>query len=448
MNELKNVNQNADISVGLDIGTSKLCLIIAQKDKNSNDNKILGLGITDSEGLSRGVITNIDKTVNAIKKIVQQAEQQSGIKIEDVVVGIAGDHIESLPQRGIISISNRNKEITKDDVDRLIRETKNISIPADRQIIHVFPQSYIIDGQDGVTDPIGMSGIRMEAEVLIITASSTAIQNIYRCVERAGLRVKDLVLEPIAASNATLNDEEKEVGVALVDIGGGTTDIAIYYENVLRHISIFSIAGKHITDDIRKVLGIIGTQAELIKRKHGNSLTETISEDEIFMVPGVAGRSPKEISKKMLSQIIQARSEEILEFINAELKNSNLSDSLGAGIVLTGGCSLLDGLDELAEKLLNQAVKIGIPSGFSSSGLAPETASPLYSTAVGLTLWGFNQYNNQDESKTSAKLVFIDDEFKETDKIKIGDKSSESDDIKSDSKESLLGRIKNIMTNL
>jgi cell division protein FtsA len=242
-----------DIIVGLDIGTSKVCVLVVATDSSRQTLNILGIGLADSEGLRRGVVVHIEKTVNSIRQAVEQAEQQAGIKIKDVVVGIAGDHIQSLPTRSIISISNPTKEISHADVQRLLDEARKIAIPSDRRILHVIPQDYIIDGQDGITDPIGMSGIRMEANVHIVTSLVTAMQNIYRCVERAGLTVSDIVLEPLASSNAVLDNDEKEVGVALIDIGGGTTDVAVFVEGIIRHTAVFAIAGHQVTDDICKV---------------------------------------------------------------------------------------------------------------------------------------------------------------------------------------------------
>lgn len=376
------------ITVGLDIGTSKICALVASPNIEEQTLQVLGIGIAESEGLNRGVVVNIDKTVNAIKKVISQAEQQAGIKIKDVVIGLAGDHVESIHTRGIIGISNPTGEITEADVKRLIEETKKIAIPSERRIIHVIPQDFIIDGQDGITDPIGMSGVRLEANVSIVTGINTAIQNLYTCVTRCGLNVKELVLEPIASSAAVLTSEEKEVGVALIDIGGGTTDIAVFEENVLRYTNVFGIGGKHVTDDIRKVIGIINTHAERIKREYGHSYLPSIMNDEVFMIPGISGRKPMEATKSYLCQIIQARMEELFNFIGMELRNSGYANKLGAGVVITGGTTLLKGTDKLAAEILGMPVKIGIPTHVSYSGLAPEVGSPVYSTAVGLALYG------------------------------------------------------------
>jgi len=404
---------NQRIAVGLDIGTTKICAIVASKDPDSTNLNILGIGIADSEGLNRGVVTNIERTVTSIKKVIHDAEQQSGLKIQDVVVGIAGDHIESFQSSGIVGISSPTNEISSKDIDRLLEETRKIPISADRKIIHIIPQDFKIDGQDGIIDPLGMSGVRMEANVHVVTGLTTAIQNLYRCVERAGLNIKELVLEPLASSKAVLTDEEKEVGVAVVDIGGGTTDIAIFEENLVRYTSVIAIAGKQVTDDVRRGLSIIQQQAERIKREYGHSFASSITKDEVIMVPGIGGRNPKEITKKYLCNILQPRMEEILEFVHAEIIKSGFADRLGAGIVITGGTSLLRGTDELAQHIFNMPVKIGIPYGFTYSGLGPEISNPMYATSVGLVLWDMEKFGGSPlEQKTDNEQV-IENVFKE-----------------------------------
>ncbi len=377
-----------DIIVGLDIGTSKVCVLVVATDSSRQTLNILGIGLADSEGLRRGVVVHIEKTVNSIRQAVEQAEQQAGIKIKDVVVGIAGDHIQSLPTRSIISISNPTKEISHADVQRLLDEARKIAISSDRRILHVIPQDYIIDGQDGITDPIGMSGIRMEANVHIVTSLFTAMQNIDRCVERAGLKVSEIVLEPLASSNAVLDNDEKEVGVALIDIGGGTTDVAVFVEGIIRHTAVFAIAGHQVTDDICKVLGILQNQAERIKREYGHAHQESIMRDEVFMIPGIGGRKPLEVTKSLLCQIIEPRMEEIFEFAHAEIRKSGYADRLSAGVIVTGGSALLRGTEELAQRVIGRPVKIGIPSAMGYGGLAPEVESPMFSTAVGLVMQG------------------------------------------------------------
>ncbi len=377
------------IVVGLDIGTSKVCAIVAARDSDIGDVHILGIGHAPSDGLNRGVVVNIEKTVRSIEMAIGQAQSQSGVAIESVSVGIAGDHIQSSPGRGVVTISNSDRIITREDVERLLLDARRVNMPSDRRILHVIPQEYIIDGQDGIYDPVGMSGLRMEASVHIVTGLVTAAQNIFRCVERTGLRVDDIVLEPLASSYAILDDDEKEVGVAVVDIGGGTTDIAVFEDKTIRHTSVIGIAGRMVTDDIRKGLGIIAEQAEQIKREYGCALESTILNDEIFMIPGIGGRKPMEISKRILCQIIQPRMEEILEFVLVELRKSGYLRRLSAGVVLTGGGALLRGSAELAQQVLGMPVKIGIPSGIGGAALAPEVESPIYATGVGLVIRAF-----------------------------------------------------------
>jgi cell division protein FtsA len=373
-----------DIIVGLDLGTTKVCVIVAAEEEGGNIN-ILGIGRSASDGLTRGVVTNIDKTVKSIQRAVEEAQAQSGVKVKRVNVGIAGEHIQSFQSRGVIAISNADNEIMQSDVDRLIEDTKRVALPTDRQILHVIPQEFIIDGQDGVHDPVGMSGVRMEANVHIITGLVTAAQNIYKCVQRTGLDVEDMVLEPLASSYAILDDEEKEVGVVLIDIGGGTTDLAVFEERTIRHTYDSGIAGQKVTDDIRKGLGVLKEQAERLKREFGCAYMPSIVDTEEITLPGIGGRPPLQIDNRLLCQIIQPRMEEILEIAAMEIKRSGYSKHLSAGAVLTGGGSLIKGTVDLAQEVLGMPVKLGIPTGFRA-GLVKEVENPIYSTAVGLIL--------------------------------------------------------------
>jgi cell division protein FtsA len=375
-----------NIIVGLDIGTTKVCAVVAGTDEHGRVN-ILGLGRSPSEGMMRGVVINIDKTIRSISNAIAEAQSQSGIAITSVIVGIAGDHIQSFQSRGVISISGPEHEVTQADIDRLIEDTKRIALPSDRKIIHVIPQEFIIDGQDGVYDPFGMSGIRMEANVHIITGLVSAAQNIYKCVQRAGLEVTDMVLEPLASSYAVLDDEEKEVGVALLDVGGGTTDLAVFEERTIRHTAVIGIAGKKVTDDIRKGLGILNEQAERLKKEEGWAYLPAVVDNASITLPGVGGRSPTEIDRRLLAQIIQPRMEEIFEIAALEIKRSGYSKHLSGGVVLTGGGALVKGTTDLASEVLGMPTKLGIPSGFSG-GLIREIENPAYSTAVGLVIHG------------------------------------------------------------
>jgi cell division protein FtsA len=375
-----------NIIVGLDIGTTKVCAVVAGADEQGRVN-ILGLGRAPSDGITRGVVTHIDRTTNAIAAAIQEAQATSGVAITTVIVGIAGDHIQSFQSRGVISISGPEHEVTQSDIDRLIEDCKRVALPSDRKIIHVIPQEFIIDGQDGVYDPLGMSGVRMEANVHVITGLVSAAQNIYRCVQRVGLEVADMVLEPLASSFAVLDDEEKEVGIALIDVGGGTTDLAVFEERTIRHTAVIGIAGKKVTDDIRKGLGILSDQAERLKREHGYAYVPAVLNNEPVILPGVGGRAPIEIDKRLLAQIIQPRMEEIFEIVALEIKRSGYSKHLSGGAVLTGGGALIKGTAELAREVLGMPVKIGIPGGFSG-GLIREIENPAYATAVGLVHYG------------------------------------------------------------
>jgi cell division protein FtsA len=398
------------IIVGLDIGTTKVCAVVASITATNQVN-ILGVGKAPSDGLNRGVVVNIEKTVNAIRAAVEQAELASGIQVTAVNVGIAGDHIRSLRSKGVVTITNRDNEIMMKDVERLLADCRNIALPSDYEIIHVIPQEFIVDGQDGISDPVGMSGMRMEAEVHIITGLVSAVKNMYRCVERAGYQVADLMLEPLASSYAVLEEEEREAGVVLVDIGGGTTDVAVLHDNTIRHTAVVAIAGQKVTDDIRIGLSVLEDQAEKLKREHGIAYADLIGEDEIITIPGIAGRPPKEIKKSVLARIIQARVEEILEIVAIEIKRSGYAQQLSAGVVLTGGGSLLEGICPLANEILGMDAKIGLPRGLSG-GLVNEVRSPIYATSVGLVMHALNTKTpqvNVNPAVTKQETVKGDD---------------------------------------
>ncbi len=377
---------NERIVVGVDIGTTKVCAVVASVDEANRVN-ILGVGVAESDGLNRGVVVNIDKTVASLQAALHEAERTAGIQVRQVIVGIAGDHIQSFQSRGVITISNRDGEITRRDVERLLEDTTHVALPADREILHVIPQEFIVDGQDGVADPVGMSGVRLEANVHIITGLVSAAKNVYRCVEKAGYEVADLVLEPLASSFAVLHPDEKEIGVALIDIGGGTTDIAVFEDNTIRHTGVIAVAGNKVTDDIRKGLGIMRDQAERLKCRFGVAMVDLIEEDEEITIPGIGGRPEKRISRSTLAQIIQPRMEEILEIAAIEIKRSGYARHLAAGVVLTGGGALIPGTAELAADVLGMEARIGSPMGISG-GMVAEVSDPKFSTAVGLVLYG------------------------------------------------------------
>lgn len=389
------------IVVGLDIGTTKVCAIVASIDEQERIN-ILGVGKAKSEGLKRGVVVNIEKTMNAIRTAVEQAERASGKKVHAVNVGIAGDHINSIRSRGAITKSDLSQEISKVDVDRLIEEIKQIKLPPDQQIIHVIPQEFSVDGQDGIVDPIGMSGMRIEADVHIITGMVSAVKNIYRCVEKAGYEVMDIILEPLASSYAVLADEEKEAGVVLVDIGGGTTDVAVFHENTIRHTAVIAIGGQKVTDDVRIGLNILVEQAEKLKSNYGESFVDLMEIDDVIEVPGIAGRQAKEISRAVLCNIIQARMQEILEIVEIEIKRSTYAERLSAGIVFTGGGSLVKNLEALSQQVTGMDVKVGYPRGLAG-GLIEEVNSPIYSTAIGLVMHAMHAGHFSMEGEAAAE---------------------------------------------
>ena len=393
-----------ELHVGLDIGTTKVCAVVAVTDPVRKSIDIVGAGIAPCEGLKKGVVTNIGKTADAVRQAIDKAEQQSGYRITNVVVGVAGDHIATSQTRAIVTIGGH--EITQSDVNRLHHELRQVRIMPDRQILHVIPQDYIIDGQEGISDPLGMSGKRLEANALVITASSSAVENIYRCAERASISIDAIVLQPLASAYAVLDEAEKEVGVAIIDIGGGTSDVAVFKDNVLRYANIVSIAGQKVTDDIVAVLGIRNVDAERIKREHGHADAASIMRDEQFQIPGVAGRTPTQLSKSILCQIIEPRVEEIYELSMQLLMESGWAHQLSAGVVVTGGCSMLRGADALAQRLFRMPVNIGIPRGFSAEGLAKEVSSPMYATAVGLALYSRHHADENYDRREATHVQY------------------------------------------
>jgi cell division protein FtsA len=418
-------NENQKIAVGLDIGTTKICAIVLTEGDRNGTYNIIGCDTIVNSGVNRGVIVNIEKTVEAIKNVIAKTEQQAGTKISEVVVGIAGDHIESFSEVSTISISNPKLIISPSDVERAIDELRKSKISADRKIIHIVPYEYIIDGQDGFTHPIGAYGRRMQANVHIVTGIRTAVQNINLCVEQnAGLKVKDIILEPIASSIALLGNDEKEVGVCLIDIGGGTTDITIFKDEVLRFTSVIAIGGNKITDDVRTGIGTTKDEAERVKRTYGHSYKPSIMKrEEVIMIRGVGGSPHKEITKEELCDIIQPRVEELFEICNEELVKSGFANGLGAGIVLTGGSALLKGVDELASRIFKLPIRIGYPSGDRYIGLSTEIESPIYSTAVGLALHSLSM-----EAVESIKgAAYFDDHSEEKYNSTVEDDSEESD---------------------
>lgn len=380
-----------EIVVGLDIGTTKIACLVGRKTDHDKI-EILGIGKAPSLGVTRGVVSNIEKTVQSIRSAVEEAEAKSGIEINVVNVGIAGQHIKSLQHRGMITRDSIEEEISQKDVDELIDDMYKLVMMPGEEIIHVLPQEYIVDRQPGIKDPIGMSGVQLEANFHIITGQMAAARNIFKCVHKAGLEVAELILEPLASSSAVISEEEKEAGVALVDIGGGTTDIAIFHDGIIRHTAVIPFGGNVITEDIKEGCTIMHRQAELLKTKFGSAVTQTSQENEVVCIPGLRGRDPKEISVMNLANIINARMSEILEHIYFEIKNSGYEKKLIGGIVVTGGGSQLKHLNQLIEFTTGVDSRVGYPNEHLSSNTNINVTSPLFATGVGLVAKGFEQF--------------------------------------------------------
>lgn len=390
------------IIVGLDIGTTKICAIVGRKN-DYGKLEVLGLGKAESEGVIKGIVTNIDKTVFAIEKAIKEASDMAGIDIGVVNVGIAGQHIRSSIHHGSITRNSKEDEISIEDVNRLTEDMYRIVIPPGSEIIHVMPQDYMVDYEDGIKDPVGMSGVKLEADFHIITAQTSAINNINKCVRRAGLEIEDLILEPLASSLAVLSDEEKEAGVCLIDIGGGTTDIAIFYDNIIRHTAVIPFGGNILTTDIQHGLMVMARQAEQLKTRFGKAIAEEASPNEIVSIPGIRNRTAKEISVKNLSNIIQARMEEIIEMAHTEIISSGFENRLAGGIVITGGGSQLSCLKQLVEYMTGMDTRIGYPNEHLGKSKLEAVKSPMYATAVGLVLSGFRSLDEREERYKEAK---------------------------------------------
>lgn len=393
----------SNIITGLDLGTTKVACVIAEIDEDE-EIRIKGVGTSPSEGLRKGVVVNLERTVDSIKRAVSDAELMSGVKVSSLYAGIAGDHTRSMTSRGVIAVSSPGNEIKKSDVDRVVEQAKAVSIPIDREIIHVIPQEFIVDDQSGIKNPKGMSGVRLEAEVHIVTGAVSSAANIYKSIERAGFKVKDIVLQPLASSYAVLDTDEKEIGVALIDIGGGTTDIAIFHEGSLKHTQVIGLGGVNVTNDIAFGLRTPRMQAEHIKTEYGCALASLIDGNEKIKVEGVGGRGEREVPRVLLCDIVEPRMEEIFSISNREIKKTDYADLLGAGIVLTGGTAKLTGMVELAEEIFDMPAKIGIPEGIS--GLVDAVRDPVYSTGVGLVIYGYKNMNKSEHWGKDDSLIF------------------------------------------
>lgn len=392
-----------NLIVGLDIGTSKVVAIVGEVTPE-NDIEIIGLGSHPSRGLKKGVVVNIESTVQSIQRAVEEAELMAGCQIHSVYAGIAGSHIRSLNSHGIVAI--RDKEVTQYDVERVIDAARAVAIPADQKVLHIMPQEFIIDDQESIREPIGMSGVRLEAKVHMVTGAVSAAQNIIKCVRRCGLEVDDIILEQLASSHSVLTEDEKELGVCLVDIGGGTTDIAVFTEGAIRHTAVIPIAGDQVTNDIAVALRTPTQHAEEIKIKYACALTQLASAEETIEVPSVGERPVRRLARQTLAEVVEPRYEELFTLIQAELRRSGFEDLCAAGIVLTGGSSKMEGAVELAEEIFHMPVRLGVPQYVS--GLVDVVQNPIYSTGVGLLLFGYQNRALRDaESRMGGSFSSV-----------------------------------------
>ena len=389
-----------DLLVALDIGTSKVVAIVAEL-KGEGHYEVIGLGQSDSKGLKKGVVVNIEATVQSIQRALEEAELMADCKIREVYTGIAGSHIRSINSRGMVAIKDR--EVSQQDVERVIETAKAIPIPTDQQVLHILNQEFIVDGQGDVREPLGMSGVRLEVNVHIVTGAVSAAQNIVKCVRRCGLDVRDLILQPLASSIAVLSEDEKDLGVCLVDIGGGTTDIAIFTQGAIRHTGVIPIAGDQITNDIAMALRTPTKDAEDIKRRYGCALKQLADPHQMVEVPGIGERSARQLSRQTLAEVIEPRIEELYSLVQAELRRSGYEELLSSGIVLTGGSSSMQGMVELGEEIFHMPVRIGQPQYYG--GLAEVVRNPRYATAVGLLLLGLQQQRQHDLAQAQLGSV-------------------------------------------
>ena len=369
-----------NIVVGLDIGTTKICVLAAEQDSGGSLN-VVGFGQARSEGIAKGVVVDIEKTVAAIQQAVRECELMSGTQIKEVYAGIAGHHIQGMNSHGMVMVNN-NRTVTEDDISRVIDAAQAVNIPNDREVLHILPQGFIVDDQDGVQNPLGMSGIRLEVDVHIVTCGFTAGQNIVKCCKMAGLDVADIVLEPLASSQAVLSQDERELGVVLVDIGGGTTDIAMYSNGSIVHTSVLALGGNQLTKDIAIGLSTPMPEAEMLKHQHGVASTNLVKFDEMVQVPSVGGRRPRTLDKRVLAEVIEPRFKEIFRFVNERVERSGYRNVVASGVVITGGSSLMPGVDDLASEIMQFPVRVGFPENVT--GLTEMIHSPMHATGVGL----------------------------------------------------------------
>ena len=407
------MSKDANLIVALDIGTTKVCAIVAEI-KSPDEINVLGVGTHPSNGLKKGVVVNIDKTIESIKSAVDQAEEMSGCEIRSVYVGVAGGHVQGMSGHGMITL--KSKEVTAPDVERAIESASAVMIPSDREVLHVIPQEYIVDGQSGIKDPVGIYGMKLETKVHIVTGQITAAQNLVKCVHNAGMDVSDMVLEQIASSEAVLSKDEKEIGVVLIDCGGGTCDVAIFYGGTIRCTENIALGGDHVDRDISLGLSTPLSEARRIKEKYGSAYAENVPSDEIIQIESVGGRPPRKILRKDLAMIIEPRMEEIFSMVRKAINRSGYKDLIPAGAVITGGSVNIDGSQEIAEKVLGVPVRIGQPN--SVGGLSDHTSNPLYATGVGLLLYGVKSGGEKmikikDENVMKKVLESMKNWFKE-----------------------------------
>lgn len=401
---MSKIREDKNLIVGLDIGTSKIVAIVAELQPEGTL-KVIGLGQHNSRGLKKGVVINIDSTMQAIQRALEEAELMADCKISAVFTGIAGSHIKSLNSHGMVKI--KDAEVTQADVDRVVDTARAIALPSDQQILHILTQEFIIDGQEDVREPLGMSGMKLEVKVHIVTGAVAAAQNIVKCIRRCGLEVSDLILQPLASSMAVLTEDEKELGVCLVDIGGGTTDIAVFKQGAIRHTAVVPIAGDQVTNDIAVAFRTPTQSAEEIKIKHGCALRQLADPREVVEVPGVDGREPRQLSVQTLAEVIEPRIVELYELVLSELRRSGMEEMIASGIVITGGSSMMRGMVELGEEIFHMPVRLGMPRYVG--GLSEVVGNPRYATGVGLVLMGKQQVErhlmNQMESGSFADIL-------------------------------------------
>ena len=443
------MNKKEQYVAAIDIGTTKIVAIVGSKNENGKI-EILGLSKAPSRGVKRGVVLNIEETVNAIETTVQDVQKRSGIIFSEVFVGIAGQHIKSMKNRGYIMRDNYDDEITKEEVFRLIEDMHKIHIDIGEEIIHVIPQNFIVDNETGVKSPIGMCGRRLEANFHIVVGQVAAAKNIEKCIRKAGLIVKDMILEPLASSDACLTDDEKEAGVVLVDIGGGTTDVAVYYDNIIRHTAVIPFGGNVITKDIKEGCAILHRHAELLKLQYGSTLGDIAPEDKVVSIPGISGREPKEISFKSLAYIIQSRMEEIIDAVNFEIQNSGYADKLAAGVVITGGGAMLKHLPQLMKFKTAMDVRIGLPNEHLTGSAKNEINQPMYATSVGLIMRGFEYletYKKMFSAGKKEEFIKTREEVKQEKEVQPAN-AHQDENLETGDKVPLTEKIKSILSRM